>query len=514
MIVTVCDYLERSAKKFPEKVAVQGLRLGHIEAITYAELNTFSDRFSEFLRAQGATPGEFIPFFMFKEVDSIKSIFSVLKADCAYVPLDCKSPEGRLLSIIQSCKAKFIIVNERSASLAERIFSAIPTLKIINISEFVSDTTFVFSASLNISVDLAYVLFTSGSTGTPKGVMISHQAIIDYIGWCTETYNITAIDHVSNHAPLYFDNSTFDIYTSMAAGATLHLVPEEFNVMLPRLIDWIEDNRISIFFCVPSILTLMLQTGRLHTERFVELKHLICAGEVLPTTTAKKILDLFPHLQLTNMYGPTEITVDCTYHVVREADVTSSTSIPIGKPRRNMQLMVLTDDGAVTNERGATGELMVRGSSVSYGYLDNYAKTQEAFVQNPAHSLYPDMVYKTGDRVTIGEEGLYYYCGRLDNQIKHLGYRIELGEIEANALLLDTVLEAVAVYRSSTSMFESAICMAVKTTVPTDVRTLRAALTSVLPPYMIPGHFVFLDSDFPRTPNGKYDRASILGLFV
>lgn len=106
------------------------------------------------------------------------------------------------------------------------------------------------------------------------------------------------------------------------------------------------------------------------------------------------------------------------------------------------------------------------------------------------------------------------YCGRLDNQIKHLGYRIELGEIEANALLLDTVLEAVAVYRSSTSMFESAICMAVKTTVPTDVRTLRAALTSVLPPYMIPGHFVFLDSDFPRTPNGKYDRASILGLFV
>ena len=176
-----------------------------------------------------------MPFFMKKSVRSILSLLSILKADCAYVPIDSNSPAQRLLSIIKATRASVIIVDEDSKLVIESLLAEDVRPKLLDISTFAPQDTAPVSYQ-NLSIDIAYVLFTSGSTGTPKGVMIPHKAIIDYIDWCVETYALTDQDVISNHAPLYFDNSTFDLYTAFKTGATLHLIHDELNAVLPRLI--------------------------------------------------------------------------------------------------------------------------------------------------------------------------------------------------------------------------------------------------------------------------------------
>ena len=217
MTLLAQEYFQRSAATYPEKIAVT---CGEDE-ISYRDLDQFSNAFARSLAAAGVKRGSYVPFFMPKSIQSIKSILSILKADCAYVPIDVSSPQARLHSILESTGARLVIVNNASAELFAELAPDVTTINIDKIDA--SEKTTLIPA--NLDLDLAYVLFTSGSTGVPKGVMIPHRAIIDYIDWCVATFSITADDNVANHAPLYFDNSTFDIYTAFAAGATLHLVP-------------------------------------------------------------------------------------------------------------------------------------------------------------------------------------------------------------------------------------------------------------------------------------------------
>ncbi|CAE1147797.1 amino acid adenylation domain-containing protein [Serratia rhizosphaerae] len=515
MTNSVQHYLNESAKLFPNKVAVRCRTDEVNEFITYQELDNFTNAFGAYLQRLGVEKGDMVAFYMPKSVSAVKALLSIVKSSAAYIPLDYRTPENRLASILKESDAKIVIVNQYSVDRAVEVFGKLDhRIKIINIDDFSADTSVLPALNDNtISVDLAYVLFTSGSTGTPKGVMIPHGAIVDYIDWCVETYGLTAEDQIANHAPLYFDNSTFDIYTALKTGATLNLVPESVNMMIPRLADWIRDESISIFFCVPSVLSMLQQTGRLHADMFPELKQILCAGEVLPINVLRTWMNLFPHIQFTNMYGPTEITVDCSYHIIDKIPGPEKKHVPIGQPRGNMEMYILTDEGELTQQRGSRGELLVRGYSVAYGYLGNQEKTNESFIQNPKHNKYSDILYKTGDLALIGEDGLFYYSGRKDSQIKHLGYRIELGEIESNVLRLAFVEEAVAIYRTSGENLGSFIGMALKTNQNIEFRALRSALATVLPNYMIPSKFVFITDSFPRTANGKYDRKAISELF-
>jgi acyl-coenzyme A synthetase/AMP-(fatty) acid ligase len=210
-------------------------------------------------------------------------------------------------------------------------------------------------------------------------------------------------------------------------------------------------------------------------------------------------------VQFTNMYGPTEITVDCSYHVVHERPGPDVPSIPIGKARTNMELFVRTESGALSQAVGAQGELLVRGTSVAYGYLGDAERTAKAFIQNPLHRVFHDPLYCTGDLVRIDERGDYLFLGRADDQIKLLGYRIELGEIEASLVSVKGVLEGVVVFNNAPNEAERELGALVSLE-GLSVDALREALKERLPGYMVPTRLVVTGDEFPRTSNGKYDR--------
>lgn len=500
MITLVHQWFSQAAARHPDKAAVSCEEV----TLSFRELDERSNALAREIRAAGATRGDLVPFFMRKSTRSIESILGILKADCAYVPIDIGSPSRRLVSIIEAARAPVILVDrDSSARLCELVpEDQLPVMIDVHGST-VEDTSPV--AAENLSIDLAYVLFTSGSTGTPKGVMIPHKAIIDYIEWCVETYGLTADDVISNHAPLHFDNSTFDLFTAFRTGATLHLVPDELNAVIPRLAAWLREREITTFFCVPSVLRMLLRSRRVKPGSLPRLRHVIAAGEVLPPDVVDAWMQLVPDAQYTNMYGPTEITVDCSYHVIHERPGTEQ-PIPIGKARTNMELFVRSQDGSLTQQPGAEGELLVRGTSVAYGYLGDAERTERAFIQNPLNDLFPDPLYCTGDLVRIAADGAFQFLGRADHQVKLLGYRIELGEVEAVLSSLDEIEEVVVVFRA-TEPAEIGALMVVREGFDTD--EVRAAMNAVLPSYMVPTTVVEIDGDYPMTSNGKYDRRAI-----
>lgn len=503
MVYLVQQYFSESAQRFPDKAAV---RCGD-EHASFSEVEAFSNAFARELRQNGIARGDFVPFFMGKGIHSVLSILSILKADCAYVPLDIDTPGPRLASILRSTSARHMVVDDVGETVIRRLLHASELPNLINVNQYHVEDPSPLEYE-NLSIDVAYVLFTSGSTGAPKGVMIPHKAIVDYIDWCVTTYDLSDDDVVANHAPLYFDNSTFDLYTAFKTGATLDLVPAELNLVLPKLISWMRDREVTVFFCVPSVMTLLLKSRRLKQDSFPRLRHLIFAGEVMQPAVLEEWIRRYPHVQFTNMYGPTEITVDCTYHVVNAQSWCRDEPVPIGRARANMELFVLGDDGHLSQAPGAHGELLVRGTSVAYGYLNDEARTEAVFVQNPIHSIYHDPLYRTGDMVAINDNGDYLFLGRVDAQIKFLGHRIELGEIEVALLKVSGIQEAVVVFNNTPD--EQEIGALISCTDPDSSRQrILAELASHVPDYMAPTRLHFASGDFPRTPNGKYDRIQV-----
>jgi amino acid adenylation domain-containing protein len=506
VVTLVQQYFARSAARFPDKHAV-GCK---DERISYRELDALTNAHARVLKQRGLARGSFVPFFMKKSIQSIKSILAILKADSAYVPVDVESPAHRVREILAATGARIAIVDRASEPRLRALLADGPMPELINIEDEPGASREPLAYE-NISIDVAYVLFTSGSTGKPKGVIISHQMIIDYIDWCLETYGLSDRDVIANHAPLYFDNSTFDLYTAFGAGATLHLVHEEMNLILSKMITWLEQREVSVMFCVPSVMTILLKSGRLTPESLPKLRHVIAAGEVLPTEVVRKWMELYPRIQFTNMYGPTEITVDCTFHVIAEPPAPDTDSIPIGKPRRNMEVFVRREDGSISAEPGAEGEIVVRGKSVAYGYLNDPERTRAAFIQNPRHAQYHDPLYRTGDLARIAADGSFLFIGRADQQIKYMGNRIELGEIEAALLRLDAVSEAVVVFHDSPVVEEKCIGALVCLQPGATKEDVLARLKGELPGYMVPRK-VALTAELPRTPNGKADRKAALAL--
>lgn len=507
MVNLIQDYFTSSATRYPNKIAVACRN----EKVTFKALEESSNVLARSLKRAGVLRGTFVPIFIPKSINSIRAILAVLKADCAYVPLDVGSPPGRLASILAATKSKHVLVDNSSRKKIEDLLDGTLTNTVlINIDDQLGDSSDPLCYA-NISIDIAYVLFTSGSTGIPKGVMISHQMITDYIDWCVDTYSLNELDVIANHAPLYFDNSTFDLYTAFKTGAQLELVHDELNLIMHKLINWIEERGITTFFCVPSVMTILLRSGRLVKGRLPALRHVIAAGEVLPPDILRGWMRAIPHARFTNMYGPTEITVDCTFYSIDSVPPEDTVSIPIGRPRQNMEVFIRLDDGSLSSEPGSEGEIAVRGRSVAYGYLNNPEKTRAAFIQNPRHDLFHDPIYLTGDLARIDCNGNFLYVGRKDHQIKYMGNRIELGEIEAALMKVKGVLEGVIVFNDAAAVQDKCIGALVRLAPGTDVNLVRVELKRMLPDYMVPRRIVIAD-EMPRTPNGKSDRLAAFDL--
>ena len=422
MINIIIKKFIETAIKYPDKIAVKE----HVNAISFRELSKKGELLSSKIIDKNIN-NKPIGIYLPKGIDAILSIVGILYSGNFYVPLDVKSSFDRTKSIIEDLEDCLIITNNKFIKKISKIYKS---KQIINIDTLNNCKKSNFSNVIDL--DPAYIIFTSGSTGKPKGVVVSQRGVIDYITWAKEAFGISEKESICNQAPFYFDNSTLDIYLMLFYGATLHIVSDVFYSFPVKLLEYIQNQNINFVFWVPSVLVTISKLDILEKLNPICLKKVLFAGEVMPTIHYNYWKKKLPDTLFSNLYGPTEITVDCTYYTINR-EFSDEEVLPIGKQCENTSVIILNDNNDLckTNEKG---ELCVRGSSLALGYWRDKEKTNSVFQQNPINNYYNDMIYRTGDIVFYNEKNEIIFVGRKDNQIKHMGYRIELGEIE-NALM-------------------------------------------------------------------------------
>jgi amino acid adenylation domain-containing protein len=516
MAYVLQQLLSKSAKAYPEKTAVWARG----RSITYRELEERSNQLAHLLRKLGINKGDRIGLFFPKCVESVISMLGVLKAGGVYVPLDPQAPADRIGYIISNCGIRVLITNhERRAALTaetlELLEHCISTdqgengkdgklLPWLHLAEFPAD----HAPAVNlIETDLAYILYTSGSTGRPKGVMLSHQNALTFVEWCAEEFQVRSEDRLSNHAPLHFDLSVFDVYNTLEAGATVYLITEDLAVFPTSLANFIETQQITIWYSVPSALMLLLLHARLTTDKLKSIRTILFAGEVFPMKYLRQLAEIAPAAELYNLYGPTETNV-CTYYKVERERLASLEKLPIGIACANTDAFAVTDDGRRAAQ-GESGELYVRGPAVTYGYWADLEKTQKMCVPNRFEQNFEEKMYRTGDLVIVAEDGNFYFQGRRDSMIKSRGYRIELGEIES-ALLSHPEVKEAAVLAVPDEIVGNRLRAVVSLNVAGSLKALdlQQHCATRVPKYMIP-EFIELCEELPKTSTGKIDRVKL-----
>jgi amino acid adenylation domain-containing protein len=352
---------------------------------------------------------------------------------------------------------------------------------------------------------LAYVIYTSGSTGTPKGVMISHANALAFVNWAAAEFAVSAGDRLSSHAPLHFDLSIFDLYAAMKAGASVSLVPDGTSTFPVRLAEWIVKNEISIWYSVPSILTLLLLKGGIERADLARLRLVLFAGEVFPTKYLRELLRALPRAAFANLYGPTETNV-VTWYPVPPLDGAGDEPIPIGRACANSEIFLVDDEGRLVEEPGVPGELYARGPTIAQGYWGDPEKTARTFVANPFQPNFTERVYRTGDIVARDPGGELRLLGRRDRMVKSRGYRIELDEIETVLYAHPEVKEAAVV--AIPDELAGNVIRAFVAPETLAVAALREHCLGRLPRYMVPESFE-VRAELPKTSTGKVDRPTL-----
>lgn len=508
--------LESAAREHGGRVAVvDGER-----SLTYAELDEQSSRVANHLQASGVARGDRVGLYLQKSLEAIVALYGIMKAGAAYVPIDANAPAAsRATYIIENCGIEVLITaSDLSEQWGDLPASGLRELVVMDGGEVdAGDLPYIlttvaqverrdaaYSPTGVIGQDLAYILYTSGSTGAPKGVKLSHLNALSYVRWIVDYFDLTAEDRVANHPPLHFDMSIPDLYGAAWVGAELHLVPAKASVFPIQIKRFIEGSGITVWYSVPSVLSMLLQRGKLEQGSLPTLRILTFAGEVFPSKFLHELMELVPHARYVNQYGPTETNV-CTYYEVPEPPDPDA-DIPIGRPISDVDTFVVTDDGRRA-EPGEVGELWVRGSTVMRGYWGDPDKTADRLVPNPLGGELPDLVYRTGDLVRENEAGDYDFLGRRDNQIKSRGYRIELGEIETAIYSHDLVREC-AVLPVPDDLVTNRIFAYVALDAEVEAHELKGYLKDRLPPYMLPDVIEFAAS-LPKTSTGKIDRQAL-----
>ena len=477
--------------------------------LTYGELVDAAARVAGALRAMGVGRGDRVALYAEKSVEVLAALYGTMWAGAAYVPIDPKSPPARAAYIAGNCEVAAAVTDTaRLAALRQEEPKAVQRAITLDGAAAGCDTwadvqsgTPDPSPAGGADTDLAYVLYTSGSTGRPKGVMISHRNSLTFVNWARDRLGLGPEDVFSNHAPLHFDLSTLDLFGAAAAGGLVSVVPPAEAMFPLRLAEWIAAERISVWYSVPSALSLLVRYGRLEERPFPDLRLLLFAGEVFPTKFLSRLVELVPGARFFNLYGPTETNV-CTYHEVQGRPAPDDPPVPIGRACENTRCHVVGDDGERLDAVGEEGELFVEGSCVAQGYWGDPERTAQGFCA--PHT------YRTGDVVEILEAGdapAFRFVGRRDHMVKSRGYRIELGEIEAALSAVDGLEEAAAVAVPDELLGNriAAYCaFSRERPAGEPERTCRERL----PSYMVPDWVEVLDA-LPRTSNGKIDRAGL-----
>jgi D-alanine--poly(phosphoribitol) ligase subunit 1 len=490
------------------------LRFNAGETVTYAALNSESNRAAHWLAARGVEAGDLVCLAGVKTRHTIACMIGCLKLGAAYCMLDPDSPVERLRKILETCRPALVLgdrdFHARSRNGLEDAGIRFELLTSEVFDEAISNgddenPPFVMDVTGDRA---AYVMFTSGSTGFPKGAVMTHANVLNLINWSQATYAVRPDDILTNVNPLYFDNSVFDLYTALFSGACMVPFTKE-EVRDPKLlVDKVDEARCTVWFSVPSLL-MFLQTMKATDGRHLRsIRRFIFGGEKYPKSKLKNLFDLYSNSsEFHNVYGPTECTCICSSYRISGEDFRGMEGLPpLGHLAPNFSFLILDERGKRV-EDGGVGELCLLGPNVGKGYYNDPVRTAASFIQNPMNTAYPEVMYKTGDLVRFDpRDGKLYIEGRRDNQIKHMGYRIELEEIEAAMHQLEYVSEAAAVHSENGGLSRIIAVVASSATFTDD--QIRRDLRQLIPEYMIPSTFN-RETALPKNANGKVDRVAL-----
>lgn len=442
-----------------------------------------------------------VAVFLPKEINAVIADIGIMYSSNPFMNLDIKTPKERIMNIFELIKPAAVITSKKYVKAIQEV-----TVPIILIDELDWDALSIEEEklkkrnSLLIDTDPFCLINTSGSTGTPKGVVLNHRSFFDFMAVSNERFGFDGSEIIGSLSPIVFDIYDFELCMLMVNGSQIVLLDAMLASFPVRLLQKMAESHVNFIFWVPSIMVTIANMGLLDKVALPDLKLVWFAGEVFPTKQFLVWYDKLTHTKFANLYGPIEITLDCTYYAV-ETRPDEKEPLPIGIPYRNTDVMILNDDNQKCKV-GEEGELCVRGTSLAMGYYNNPEKTAAAFTQNPLNTSYPETIYRTGDMAYVREDGNIIFKGRKDSLIKHMGYRIELGEIEhviENDLKL--VKYCCAVYRYA----KKEIVLYYENETELTDKEFRAKISKVFPAYMIPSVFIKLDA-LPRNTNGKIDR--------
>ena len=500
MVTNILEYLEQNAVRFPDKTAIADDK----NALTFAQWRDYAERIGTALAEE--TLGSLrkpVLVFVDRKIECLAGFMGVVESGNFYVPIDCKMPYERvkLISNVLDPIAAITITAADDKILDQIEFSGV-RLNYENVIQHDIDAPkLAVIREQMIDLDPVYSIFTSGSTGVPKGVVISQRGMIDLAEWLVNTFDFDETDALGNQTPFYFDGSVKDICICLKAGATLNVIGKKYFTFTKLLIPFLNDRHITSILWATSAIVLVGNSDILDVAVPQYIKRVTFAGEAMPAKQLKVWMNKLPNARFINLYGPTEITVDCTYYEV-DREFGDDEFIPIGRNCRNKQILVFNDDNKLV-KIGEPGELCVRGSGVALGYYNNKGKTEEVFVQNPLHDLYEDKIYRTGDIVKYNERGEIEFVSRKDFQIKHKGNRIEMGEIEVAVNSIPTVTNAACIFDQPNDKI-----VLYYTTSDGQELDIINLVKEKIPVYMFPEVIVHLDT-MPYNMNGKIDRIEL-----
>lgn len=497
-MTNILEYLERSAQLFPEKPALVDQR----QSVTFAQALEDSRRVGSSL-ALSLTKGQPVAVYMEKSVENLCAFWGIVYAGGFYVSFNTQLPTSRLQQMQSVLQAPFVITDEEHRAELEEVFPPHRILLYRDLVKSAVDRALLTQIrQRHVDTDPLYANFTSGSTGVPKAVVVGHRSTLDFIDHFCPIFSITQKDIIANQAPFDFDVSVKDIYSALATGATLVLVPRPLFSQPQQLLDFLCEHRATTLIWAVSALCLITTVHGLDYRTPETVNKVLFSGEVMPAKHLKIWMEHLPRAQFVNLYGPTEITCNCTYHII-DRERSYPDGIPMGQAFPNEDVFLLDGDDQLVTSPNVVGEVCVRGSALALGYYRNPEQTAAAFPNNPLNPCYPQRIYRTGDLARYSTLGELHFCGRKDFQIKHMGHRIELEEIERAVSNLPGVHRCCCVFHSEKhrlyAFYQGDLTP----------KELRLQLLPTLPPYMIPNVFRQVDQ-FPLNKNGKIDRTLLM----
>lgn len=501
MQTNILDWLEATSARIPDAPAVGDEHQDY----TWAQLQATARRAGSFTAANTA-PRRPVAFYLEKSTPAFAAMLGAVYAGCCYSVLDTRQPAARTKQVLCTLNPAFLVTDADHAEAAAALGC---TGEIFLLDDLLAanENAALLAArrAQAVDVDPLYINFTSGSTGVPKGVTVSHRSVLDFIPQFASIFGIGESDILGNQAPFDFDVSVKDLYTALYTGAKVQIIPRAYFSQPTKLMDYLADHKVTILVWAVSAMCFVSIMNGFGYRVPSAVRQVLFSGEVMPIKHLLKWKAALPQTRFVNLYGPTEITCNCTYYILPDRDFALDETLPIGRAFPNEKVFLLDENDQLVTAPDQAGEICVSGTALALGYYADPARTAQAFTQNPLNPSWYERIYRTGDLARYDEAGELYYIGRKDFQIKHMGHRVELGEIEAAAMRCDEVSRACCIFdaeKQRLHLFYTGTC---------EKTALLAFLKAALPPFMQPNTAQNL-AELPINKNGKIDRTALAAL--